>query len=213
MEIINTFNQITIPDFWQLLLSVALAIGLVYLVEWLKQPEATIELAPHLNHPDGRKFLKVRVKVIKGSGLRKLFPWKNVAAFARLKGSLIEEVRNKEVSIFDFIAKWDTRPEPWDYNANPPRPKLELIPFSLEPENLLSGDVAEVSIAVKHPKEKHFYIFDPNYYINAQKNIVDRKLIALRLTLSSSSINRQKDFVILNEGEDTERFQLKELTK
>lgn len=80
MGVITYLNQIEIPDFWQLALSTVVALGLVYLVEWLKQPSARIEVIEPLNHSDGRKFLKVRVKIGKGNNwLQRFFPWKNPA--------------------------------------------------------------------------------------------------------------------------------------
>lgn len=115
----------------------------------------------------------------------------------------------KEVIVHEFTAKWDTRPEPWDYDNN--KPKLEFIPFALEPENLLPGDIVDASIAVKHPKEKWFYIYDPNYYVAKHKNKVDGDLIRLRLIFSSQSISISKDFIVLNRDENTDGFQLKDL--
>jgi len=124
------------------------------------------------------------------------------------------EVKNKDVSIHDFTAKWDTRPEPWDYNSTPPKPKLELIPFALEPENLLPGDVVEASVVVKHPEEEHFYIFDPNYYLPwaRENNIIKHNLIRLRLIFTSSSVVTKKEFVIINEDKTTKKFTMKELS-
>ena len=206
---LNTLNNLVIPDFWQIVISVVASVFVVYLIEWLKQPSAKIELISPLNHSDGRKFLKVKVKVDKNNFLKKIFPWQNPATLAKLKAYLIECVCEKEVVVAEYTVKWDTRPEPWNYDTN--KPKLEFLPFASEPENLLAGDEVSASIAVKHSNEKHFYIYDGNYYINQTNNIVDKSTIKLKLVFSSSSVSTQKEFVITNEGKSTDKFELKVL--
>lgn len=206
---LDTLNSLVIGDFWQIVISVVASVFVVYLIEWLKQPSATIELISPLNHNDGRKFLKVKVKISKNNILKKIFPWQNPATLARLKGYLIECICEKEVVVAEYTVKWDTRPEPWDYAAN--KPKLEFLPFASEPENLLAGDEVSASVTVKHPNEKHFYIYDGNYYVNQTNNIVDKSTMKLRLVFSSSSVSTQKEFVITNEGKSTDKFELKVL--
>src|SRR3990170_6159080 len=135
---LDTLNNLVIADFWQSVISVVASVFVVYLIEWLKQPSATIELVSPLNHTDGRKFLKVKVKISKNNILKKIFPWQNPATLARLKAYLIECVCEKEVVVAEYTVKWDTRPEPWNYETN--KPRLEFLPFASEPENMLSGD-------------------------------------------------------------------------
>lgn len=204
---LDTLNNLVIADFWQIVVSVVASVFVVYLIEWLKQPNAKIELISPLNHTDGRKFLKVKVRISKSNSLKEIFPWQHPATLARLKGYLVECICEKEVIVAEYTVKWDTRPEPWDYARN--KPKLEFLPFASEPENLLAGDEVSASIAVKHPNEKHFYIYDGNYYVNQINNIVDKSTIKLRLVFSSSSISTQKEFVITNEGKSTSKFELK----
>lgn len=207
MNILDFLNKLKIADFWQIAISVVASVFVVYLIEWLKQPNAKIELISPLNHPDGRKFLKVKVKISKNNFLKKIFPWQNPATLARLKAYSIECICEKEVVVSEYTVKWDTRPEPWDYTIN--KPKLEFLPFASEPENLLAGDEVSASIAVKHPNERWFYIYDGNYYVNQTNNIVDKNTVKFRLVFSSSSVSAQKDFVIINEGKSNDKFELK----
>lgn len=86
---LNILNALVIPDFWQVVISVVASVFVVYLIEWLKQPSAKIEPISALNHTDGRKFLKVKVKVSKNNFLKKIFPWQNPATLAKLKAYLI----------------------------------------------------------------------------------------------------------------------------
>lgn len=204
---LSNFNTINIPDIWQLILSFIIAVLLVYLVEWLKQPSAEISLLPDLVLKDGRKFLKVKVKIYKKGFLKRVFPWQNPVSYARLKGYLLGDCDNNKVNLFSYVAKWDTRPEPWDYITN--KPKIELLPASSEPENLLVGDECPTSIAVKHPGEQHFYVYDANYYVNPLVNQRDEKMVKLRLVFSSSSVTTKKDFIIINGNKTTDSFQLK----
>ena len=206
---LDTLNNLVIADFWQIVISVVASVFVVYLIEWLKQPSATIELVSPLNHTDGRKFLKVKVKISKNNILKKIFPWQNPATLARLKAYLIECVCEKEVVVAEYTVKWDTRPEPWNYETN--KPRLEFLPFASEPENMLSGDEISASVAVKHPNEKHFYIYDGNYYVNQTNNSIDKSMIKLRLIFSSSSVSAQREFIITNEGKSTDKFELKVL--
>ena len=206
---LDTLNKLVIADFWQIVISIVVSVLLVYLIEWLKQPSAKIELISPLNHQDGRKLLKVKVKISKNNILKKLFPWQNPATLARLKAYLIECVCEKEIVVAEYTVKWDTKPEPWDYSTS--KPRLEFLPFASEPENLLAGDENSASVAIKHPNEKHFYIYDANYYVNQSNNIIDKTMIKLRLIFSSSSATVKKDFVIINEGKSTDKFELKVL--
>jgi len=92
---LDALNNLVITDFWQIVISVAASVLLVYLIEWLKQPSAKIELVSPLNHQDGRKLLKVKVRLSKNNILKKLFPWQNPATLARLKAYLVECVCEK----------------------------------------------------------------------------------------------------------------------
>lgn len=210
-DFLNTINTIKIADIWQIFLSFVISVFIVYLIEWLKRPSAEIVPITDLILNDGRKFLKVKVKISKNGWYRKIFPWQNAAAFARLKGYLISYCGEKEIVLFSYTVKWDTRPEPWDYIQNKLRP--ELLPAASEPENFLIGDECSASVAVKHLKEPHFYIYDGNYYINKGANQRDEKQIKLRLIFSSSSTSTQKDFVIVNGNSTTEAFNLIEEKK
>lgn len=207
MELVKMLNSLKIPDFWQLLAGSGISVGLVYLVEWLKQPSAKIELLPPLVLPDGRKFLKVNVKITKNGWYRKLFPWQNPASYARLKGYLISKEQNAEVEMASFTVKWDTRPEPWDYSTNLPR--LELLPAVSEPENFLVGDECTASVVVKHQNQDWFFIYDANYYFNPEANQRNERKVILRLVFSSSSTSTKKDFIILNGNSSTDSFNLK----
>ncbi len=209
LDVIGSVNSIKIPEIWQLCLSFIIAVLIVYLIEWLKQPSADIELLPDLVLPDGRKLLKVKVKISKKGWFRKIFPWQNPASYARLKGYIINNYRNEEVTLASFTAKWDTRPEPWDYDKN--KPKLELLPAASEPENFLVGDEGTTSVAAKHPVEDHFYIYDANYYVNQSQNKLEEKMLKLRLVFSSSSVSTTKEFMIINGNSTVGSFKLKEI--
>lgn len=208
---LSSLNNLSIPDLWQLILSFVTAVLLVYLVEWLKQPSAEISLLPDMVLKDGRKFLKVKVRIDKKGFLKRMFPWQNPVSYARLKGYLLGECNDKKVDLFSYVAKWDTRPEPWDYTTN--KPKIEMLPATSEPENLLVGDECSTSIAVKHSGERHFYVYDANYYVNPLVNQRDEKMVKLRLVFSSSSVTTKKDFVIVNGNKTVDSFQLKEINK
>mgnify|MGYP001566977126 CR=1 FL=1 len=210
-DFLDTINAIKIPDIWQISLSFIVSVFIVYLIEWLKQPSVEIMPIADLILNDGRKFLKVKVKIGKRGWYRKIFPWQNAASFARLKGYLISCCGKDEVVLFSYTVKWDTRPEPWDYIQN--KPRLELLPAVSEPENFLVGDECSASVAVKHLKEPHFYIYDGNYYVNQNTNHRNEKQIKLRLIFSSSSISTEKDFFIVNGNSTTEAFNLIEEEK
>lgn len=211
INIINIIDSIEIPDIWQIIISFIISVFIVYIIEWLKQPSAEIEPISDLVLNDGRKFLKVKVRIYKKGWYRKIFPWQNAASFARLKGYLIDTCDSKEIELASYTIKWDTRPEPWDYSTN--KPRLELLPATSEPENLLVGDECPASVAVKHPGDKHFYIYDGNYYVNQKGNQRDENKVKLRLVFSSSSISTRKDFVIVNGNTTTNAFSLKEIIK
>lgn len=210
-DFLDVINSIKIPDIWQVLVSFISAVAVVYLIEWLKRPTAKVELIPELILSDGRKFLKVKVSIGRREILNKFFPWQNAAAFARLKGYLITCCEDDEIVLAKYTVKWDTRPEPWDYTNR--RPRLELLPAASDPENFLSGDECSASIAVKHPKEDHFYIYDGNYYVNQIANRRDEKIVKIRLVFSSSSVSTKKDFIIVNGNSTAEAFSLKEIEK
>ncbi|NMB84088.1 hypothetical protein GYA28_02255 [Candidatus Roizmanbacteria bacterium] len=202
-------NNLKIPDVWQIIISILSSIGLVYIIEWLKQPSAFIEKTTDSILPDGRKMLKVKVKISKKGFLRKIFPWTNMASYARLKGNLISNKSGKEIILQSFVVKWDTRPEPWDYDKN--KPKIELLPETSEPENFLPEDECTAAIAVKHSDENQFYIYDGNYYVNSSVNQCDEKEIVIRLIFSSSSATTKKDYVIVNRNKSIGGFNLKEI--
>lgn len=199
--ITNEFNL------FEFLGSIFVSIGLVYLIEWLKQPTVVIDLLPDLKLPDGRKLLKVNVRLFKKGWYRKLFPWENPASYARLKCEFLKMVDGKKVVVASYVAKWDTRPEPWDYSKNTLRP--ELMPSTSEPENLLVGDACSAAIAVKRSNEKHFYIYDANYYANPENNKRMEKEITVRINFSSSSVSFSKEFLILNGNASIDSFTLK----
>lgn len=212
IQLVDFLNNLKIPDFWLLLLSFFISVLTVYLIEYLKKPSVAIDLFPDLILNNGkRKFLKIRVRIYKDGWFRKIFPWQNPASFARLKCYLIDFVNGVEVELFSYVAKWDTRPEPWDYEKN--IPKLELLPAASEPENFLVGDVGVTSVAAKHAGEDSFYIYDANYYVNQTGNKRDEKKITIRIVFSSSSVSAKKDFVIVNGNSTLEAFNLKEIIK
>jgi hypothetical protein len=211
-NIFSFLNTIQIPDFWLLVLTFLLSVSIVYLIEYLKRPSVKIDLFPDLILPDGkRKFLKIKIKVYKSGWLREIFPWQNPASFARLKCYLIESLGGKELEVFSYTAKWDTRPEPWDYEKNIPR--IELLPATSEPENFVVGDEGTTAVAAKHKGEDNFYIYDGNYYVNQIGNKRDEKKIKLRVIFSSSSVTTRKDFAIVNGNSTLEAFSLKEILK
>lgn len=206
---LSILNLIKIPDIWQLILSFSISVLLVYIVEWLKQPSVKISLLPDLVLKDGRKLLKVNVRIFKKGFLKKIFPWQSPCSYARLKGYLLGNYDSKEIILISYFAKWDTKPEPWDYTIN--KPRVELLPASSEPENLLVGDECSTSIAIKHTGEQHFYAYDANYYVNPLANQCDEKMVKLRLIFSSSSVTTKKDFIIVNSNKTIDAFQLKEI--
>jgi hypothetical protein len=210
-SISNALNSVHIPDFWQLVLSFTISIILIYLIEWIKQPRAEISLQSDLNLKDGRKFLKVKVK-IKKSLIGLIFPWQNPATFAKLKGSFIDLCDYKQTVLFTYTIKWDNNPEPLDYlKDGSQKLKIELIPATSAAQNFLVGDEDSAAVAVKNPGEEHFYAYDVNYYLNPQINLRSEKKIMLRLTFNSGSISTKKDFLILNGNSTTESFILKEI--
>jgi len=205
----NAINSIRVPDVWQIVFSFVISVFIVYLIEWLKRPSAEIEPISDLILNDGRKFLKIKVKISKKGWFRKLFPWQNAASFARLKGYLIDTHNDEEMVLASYTVKWDTRPEPWDYTTN--KPRIELLPATSEPENLLVNDECAASVAVKHPGNKHFYIYDGNYYVNQKVNQRDENMVKLRLVFSSSSTSTKKDFIIVNGNTTISAFRLNEI--
>lgn len=210
MNYIQTINNLKIPDVWLLALTFIISVFIVYLIEFLKRPSVRIELFPDLVLSDGkRKFLKVKVKVYKSGGFRKIFPWQNPASFARLKCYLVDSLGKEELEVFSYVAKWDTRPEPWDYEKN--RPRIELLPATSEPENFVVGDEGTTAVAAKHIGEDNFYIYDGNYYVNQIGNKRDEREIKLRIIFSSSSVTTKKDFAIVNGNSTLEAFSLKEI--
>lgn len=212
-SIINYLNNLQLSSIWEILLGAIFAFFLVYFVEFLRKPDVEIKKANGLILNDGRKILKVKVSILNKNLIKRIFPWKDTASFARLKIELLEEIQGKTVVVNQFTAKWDSAAEPWDYDKNQPR--IDLLPASLTPENLLVGDVAEAAIAIKHPKEPHFYVFDPNYYLPwvRDKNIVDRKIVKARIVFRSSAVIERKEFLIINENISIDGFNLKELNE
>ncbi len=207
----NTLNTIVIPDFWQLVISAVISVILVYLIEWIKQPVAELSLASDLNLKDGRKFVKVKVKV-KKNFLGSIFPWQNPASFAVLRGDFIDLCDNKETVLFSYAIKWDSNPEPLEYLPNGKQKlKLEMLPAVSAPRNFLAGEEDSAAVAVKHSGEQYFYAYDGNYYVNSKVNVRGEKRIILRITFSSSSASSKKNFLIINNNTMTDTFSLKEI--
>lgn len=204
MNIINNFQ---IPDLWQIVITTLLALVLIYLIEWLKQPSVKIEIDNDQVLNEGRKLLKVKVLVSKKGWYRRLFPWTNMASNARLKGNLISTKSGRRVILQSYLVKWDSAPEPWDYKDNTPR--IELVPASASPENLLPGDEATACVAVKHNGEEFFYVFDGNYYVNRSANERSEKEAILQVYFSSSSATKMSEFVIVNSNKNINSFSIK----
>lgn len=206
MPILNYINQLVIPDLWQLLLGALVALGLVYLVEWLRTPKVKIVLDSPVITPNGRKIVKVRVEVYSPFEKR-FFPWKYSLSPAKLRAEVFTVFGGREVVLGRYQPKWDTSPEPWDYARNRPRP--ELIPAAMSPENLVVEDKVGVGVAVKHPSDSHFYLFDADYYMGMGKQ-VNEKMVFVRIGLVSSVVSKHKTFLIYNPGTDLDDFDLKE---
>jgi hypothetical protein len=203
------FDSVPHDLFWTLLSAILggfFGLILVMLVEWLKTPSAKIELIDPLNHPSGRKFLKIKVNTYTKGWVKKIFPWQNPASFATIKGYLIDDSGGEEVILTTYVIKWDSKPEPWDYDNN--RVRLELLPSASEAENFLSEDEETASVAVKHPNDSDFYLYEANYYVNPQKRT--EKEVKLRLVFSSSSASAKKDFIITNSGTTITSFDMSE---
>lgn len=193
-------------DLWNIFWGGIVAFILVIMVEWLKTPSAKIELFPHFVH-NKRKFLKVKITIyIKP--WKKWFMWQNPALVGKLKGQIINKTNGKETILKSFTAKWDANPEPLDYINGTLR--VELLPTTSQPQNFLSEDEDSASVIVKHDQDPHFYIYDANYYVDPQKNIINEKDIILRIKFASSSTVAEKDFIVTNSGKTLNSFSMKE---
>jgi hypothetical protein len=202
LNALEPLNDLDLSSFWEILLGGLLAVVVVCLVELARTPAVKIEKSQDLVLPDGRKVLKVRVTATSGLVPTKVFPWKRTTALARLKLGLDAEDTTRS-----FTLKWDTAPEPWDYEKNIPR--LDLLPAAYSPENFIVGDSVMAALAIKHPRETGFYIFDPNYYVRQSQVAVDGKQLRVRLAFRSSTVSKTEYFTILNGSTEIDSFELR----
>ncbi|OGY28920.1 MAG: hypothetical protein A3F33_03245 [Candidatus Woykebacteria bacterium RIFCSPHIGHO2_12_FULL_43_10] len=192
----KTDSKLTQKDFIIIFISTFLSFGLVIFVEWARNPRISIVIADSIMIPPnskkklpGRKILKLKIKVLKG--WRNYLPLpKNIHAFSKVKVAV--NWKNKP----EYQAKWDSAPEPYDYINDVP--KLEMAPLSMQPENLMFGDEAEVGVAIKHDGDNHYFFFDSDYYVNSQQNVCDLKNAELKVTFKSSLTEKTEIFRLKN---------------
>lgn len=91
--------------------------------------------------------------------------------------------------------------------------RYELVPSAMQPENLLPGEVAEASIFAKHEGEKHFWIYDPEYYFFLGKNRCDEKKLYIKIVFKSALGRWQDYFCLSNPNSDLNSFNIEELSK
>lgn len=214
------YLQVILVNFWNWFvnnLPIAFLSGLigfifVFIVEWIRKPKVKLEVSRPLPVErsellrDGitivspkRKYVKLKVTVEKGWRSHLPIP-KNLHAFSKI---IVHSAWQDKP---EYQAKWDSAPEPVDYETL--RPRLETAPFAKQPENLMYGDISEAGIAVKHDGDEGFYFFDADYYINARTNYCTKKRLMLKITFKSSLVEKTESFVIKNPNINLDRFVL-----
>ncbi len=218
-EIVSFIFNLRLSDLVQLILGTLFALLLVVLTDLIKTPQVEFSLIDPIYKPYNvaqdngiitqvnRKFLKIRITIKKD--WRNWFllskVTKNIHSVSKLMVTLNEE-RVHQI-------KWDTAPEPIDYSKPEEGTKYELIPFAFQLENLVEGDIAEASIAVKHDGEGGYYIFDPYYYTNEFRNntICNYKKKTISITFKSALRTISKNYIIINPDTSLDKFALKEV--
>ncbi|MCL4363745.1 hypothetical protein M1328_00735 [Patescibacteria group bacterium] len=179
---------------------------LVFVIEWFRSPDVTLRVAQSVeiepqNTKKGkipkRKILKLEVIVLKG--WRAWLPIsKNIHAFSKIRVELNWKPKSS------YQAKWDNAPEPYDYINNVP--KLEMTPLTMQPENLMFGENAQVGIVIKNDGDDGFYFFDSDYYVNPIHNHCTLKHAKLIITFKSSLTQKVERFIIKNPSKDLDKF-------
>lgn len=218
---------------------------LVLVIETLKNSAVTfydVEPVP----VDKRKILKIGVRVIsvwreKAPLLAKYLP-ANVHALATLTVHINSCTKPKyrakwdnapepwsynfsttrKITVHGNLTKDNKKSSPIEFVGNlseelqgSPRP--EMIPFSMQPENLLPGDNAEASIVVKYDGEHGFHIFDPDYYLKdyarEYRNYCNCDKAYLRIVFKSSLGSWENYYFVSNPNTGLTDFTLHPILK
>lgn len=217
-KVMSFIFNVKLSDLVQPTLGTLLAFLLVVITDIIKLPAIDISLIDPVYQPFSvvengkiikqvnRKFVKIRITVKKDwrSWFLLSKVTKSIHSVSKLLVKLDEE-RTHQI-------KWDTAPEPVDYSKPEVGTKYELIPFAFQSENLVEGDIAEASIAVKHEGEDGFYIFDPYYYTNEfrHKTICNYRKKTITIVFKSALITISKKYTINNPNLSLEKFELSE---
>jgi len=92
-------------------------------------------------------------------------------------------------------------------------PRLEMLPLAMQPENLLPGDRAAASIVTKHQGERHFWIYDPEYYFGKSENQCSLSKAYLKVVFKSSLGKWEDYFCISNPDSDLKDFNIERISK
>ena len=222
-------------------ISTITAFFLVELTEWLKGSHIEIERLEPVNSPlkDGtnRKLLKIKVKAVanRWGKLFRILP--NVHAFATLTVYIAHDAKSS------YRAKWDNAPEPWEYDTPINQtlnfsgiqiikkkyipielsgkltgkaegyPRINSLPLSLQPENLVPDDVVTASILAKHENKPEFLIYDPEYYFNRLENQCFEKKVYIKVVFKSSLGMWSEFFHIKNPNNKLEKFDIEKISQ